>query len=254
MPIAISCPHCDWKGKVKDALAGKTGKCPTCGELVPIPKAARAGPPPVPGKKSAAVDSDPDVVDDADIVDDPEVVEDRPKPRVKPKSASMNDALSSVNRGRRDDDEDDRPRRKRTDDDDEDDDRPSKARRRVDDDDEDDRPSKARRRVADDDYGDEPRPRRRKLSADDDEDEPPRRKKRRTRVKPKEGRNAKRAGAFIGGVIAILLGVVALVLIFVVGLRIRLWWPVILVILGLIGVFQAITGVGLGDDDGDDDD
>ena len=49
MPIAISCPHCDWKGSVKDELAGKKGKCPTCGELIPIP--ASSSPPPMPGAK-----------------------------------------------------------------------------------------------------------------------------------------------------------------------------------------------------------
>ncbi|HJZ93824.1 MAG TPA: hypothetical protein VKE40_23325 [Gemmataceae bacterium] len=253
MPIAISCPHCDWKGKVKDALAGKTGKCPTCGEMVPIPKPARSGPPPIPGKKSAAVDSDPDVVDDADIVDDAETVEDRPKPRVKPKSASMNEALSSINRGRRDDDEDDRPRRKRPDDDDDDDDRPAKARRRVADDDDGDRPSKARRRLADDDDDDEPRSRRRKLSTDDDDDEPPRRKKRR-RTKPPQSINAKRAGAVIGGIILLLAGLALFAFVFFARGRISIY-AAIIVVLSIVGIFQGFTGIGLsdGDDGGDDD-
>ena len=50
MPIAISCAQCDWQGTVKDELAGRKGKCPTCGELVPIPK--KGTPPPLPGKKA----------------------------------------------------------------------------------------------------------------------------------------------------------------------------------------------------------
>ena len=40
MPIAIACGQCDWKGTVKDALAGRKGKCPTCGEPITVPKAA----------------------------------------------------------------------------------------------------------------------------------------------------------------------------------------------------------------------
>ena len=63
MPIAVACPHCDWKGRVKDELAGKKGKCPTCGELVPIPQPPPKGaPPPVPSAKKSAVDDEPDVV------------------------------------------------------------------------------------------------------------------------------------------------------------------------------------------------
>src|SRR5262245_49618315 len=119
MPIAISCSQCDWKGKVADNLAGKKGKCPTCGELIPIKKSS--GPPPLARGKTD---------DESDIVDDADVVEDEPRPK---KSAS---------RGR-DDEDDDRPARSRRRDD-EDDDRPRKRRR--DEDDEDDRPAKSRRR------------------------------------------------------------------------------------------------------------
>ena len=77
MPIAISCETCDWKGRVKDELAGKKGKCPSCGEPIPIPK--KGTPPPIPTR---AVDDAPDVVDD-DIIEDAEVVEQKSRPRWK---------------------------------------------------------------------------------------------------------------------------------------------------------------------------
>src|SRR5215213_1729474 len=104
MPIAIACKFCDWKGRVKDELAGKKGKCPTCGELVPIPK--KGAPPPVRAGQKSAVDDEPDLVDDADIV------EDEPRPPVKRPAPARRSA---------DDDEDDRPRKARRRDDDEDD-------------------------------------------------------------------------------------------------------------------------------------
>src|SRR4051812_48590807 len=99
MPISIACPHCDWKGRVKDELAGRKGKCPTCGELIPIP--LKGTPPPVPAGAMAAVDDAPDVVDDADIVEEPPS---RSKSGIRPAPAA---------KGRRDEDEDDRPRRRR---------------------------------------------------------------------------------------------------------------------------------------------
>src|SRR5829696_7975444 len=110
MPISIACPHCDWKGRVKDELAGKTGKCPTCGELFPIPK--KGAPPAIPAGKKP-VDDEPDVVDDADVVEDED---DRP---------------SKARRRAVDDEEDDRPskRRRDVDDDEDDDDRPRKKKR-----------------------------------------------------------------------------------------------------------------------------
>src|SRR5262245_2689049 len=122
MPILIACQYCDWKGRVKDELAGKAGKYPTCGERIPIPANAPA----------AAVDDAPDVVDEAGIVED--------EPRPKRPAAS-----------RRDDEDDDRPARSRRSRDEEDD-RPARSRRRRDDDeDEVDRPSRSRRRRDDDD-------------------------------------------------------------------------------------------------------
>ncbi|HKB01857.1 MAG TPA: hypothetical protein VKD90_06535 [Gemmataceae bacterium] len=256
MPIAISCPHCDWKGRVKDELAGKKGKCPTCGELVPIP--SKSGPPPVPGgKKPAAVDDDPDVVDDADIVDDDEAPTPAAKPRVKPKSASMSQALGSVNHDRKrsnDDDDDGRPRARRRADDDDEDERP-RSRRRTDDDDEDERP-RSRRRVDDDD--DDERPARSRRAVDDDDDEnrrPARRRKfteSRKRRKPKESINAKKATAFICGVLGLVLGGIWLAILLATGgFRI---YPIIIMIIGLIGIFQAITGIGLKDSSDDDDD
>lgn len=39
MSISVVCEHCGWKADVKDASAGKKGKCPTCGEPVVVPHA-----------------------------------------------------------------------------------------------------------------------------------------------------------------------------------------------------------------------
>jgi hypothetical protein len=248
MPIAIACRHCDWKGKVKDELAGKKGKCPTCGEVVPIPNT-----PGLPsGGKRASVDDEPDVVDEADFV------EESPRPRVKPKSKSLDEAFSSVGRDdgdrprsrRRDDDEDDeRPRRRRPADDD-DEDRPARGRRR--DDDEDDRPR--RRRPADDDE----RPSRSRRRRDDDEEDRPRRKRRvkRRRRPKKSGISGKRIGAIVGGLFALVVGS-ALLLWFLLGDGRRIIYPILAIIGGIIGIFQGVTGAGLGEDedrDNDDDD
>jgi hypothetical protein len=229
MPIAIACKHCDWKGKVADTLAGKQGKCPTCGELVPIPK--KSAPPPVPGKK--VVDTEPDVVDDVEV--------DRP-------SRSRGAAA----RRRPDDEDDARPARsrRRVDDDEDEDDRPSKARRRpADDDDEDERPARARRRPADDE---DERPARSRRRDDDEEDEDERPRKRRggskKRRAKKSGMSGKRIGTLVGGLFALLVGG-ALLAWFMMGDGRRIVWPIILIICGLISLFQGITGVGLSEDD-----
>lgn len=37
MPIHAACPHCAKSIKAPDHLAGKSGKCPSCGGVVPIP-------------------------------------------------------------------------------------------------------------------------------------------------------------------------------------------------------------------------
>jgi hypothetical protein len=241
MPISIACPHCDWKGRVKDELAGRKGKCPTCGELIPIP--AKGSPPPVPGGQKPAVDAEPDVVDDADIVED--------EPRAKSKPGRP--APSS--KGRRGEDEDDRPRRRR--DEDDEDDRPSKSRRRAaDDEDEDDRPPKARRRRDEDDE-DEDRPSKRRRAPDDDEDadRPPKRRRSGGKIRRRAsgrddsgpGWSMKRIGALISGVLAVLVGG-ALLAWFLMGDGRRLYGPIILIVLGLIGIFQGLTGAGLGED------
>jgi hypothetical protein len=219
MPIAITCPHCDWTGRVPDNLAGKRGKCPTCGELIPIKKPARA---------KAAADDEPDIVDDADLVED--------QPRAK-KSAA-----------RRLDEDDDRPRKRRPADDE---DRPARSRRR--DDDEDDRPSKARPRPADDEDDERPVRSRRRPADDDEEDRP--RKKRPTRRRPakKSGMSSKRIGAIVGGLFALLVGGAWLAWFLLGDGRFRIY-PIFLLIFGLIGLVQGATGAGLGEDDGGDDD
>jgi hypothetical protein len=38
MKIDIACGSCPWTGAVKEELAGKTGKCPKCGEKIRIPE------------------------------------------------------------------------------------------------------------------------------------------------------------------------------------------------------------------------
>jgi hypothetical protein len=218
MPISVSCRQCDWMGKVPDNLAGKKGKCPTCGELIPI----KGGPAPRAASKGKA-DDEPDVVDD----------EPRPK-----KSAAR----------RRDDDEDDRPRKRRRD---EDDDRPARSRRR-DDDDEDERPSKARRR---DDEDDQRPSRSRRRRDDDDDDDFPRKKRRPLRRQPKKtGMGKKRIGALLGGLFALLVGGAWLAYYLLAdNARFRIY-PLVLLIFGIIGMFQGATGMGLGEDSDDDSD
>jgi hypothetical protein len=159
MPILAVCPHCDWKGRVKDELGGRLGKCPTCGEQFYIP--VKGTPPPMPGAKS--IDDSPDVVDDAEVVEE----------RRRPKWERMS--------------------RKADGDEDDDEVRPARSRRRADDDEDDDRPRPSKRYAYDDDEDDRPRPRRR--PADDDEDRP-RRRRRRRRVEP-SGPNMKMVGGGI---------------------------------------------------------
>jgi hypothetical protein len=227
MPISIACPHCDWKGVVKDELGGRKGKCPTCGELIPIP--LKGAPPPVPAGARAAVDDEPDVVDDADMVE-----EARPRSR----SGVRPGAGSSVRRAV----DDDRPRRRRED---EDDDRPSRSRRR---DEEDDRPPRARRRFADDDDDDRARPRRRARDYDDDDDDDrPRRRRKRVQRNQEHGgwfglEKSVLSGGVIGGGIAMLIAVVW----FVVGLMVGLyfWYPPVLFVIGLIALIRGLVSGG----------
>jgi len=216
MPISIACPHCDWTGKVKDDLAGKNGKCPTCGEVVPIPK--RSAPPPVRGKKAA----DPDVVDDANIFDDTQVVEDEPRPKSK--------------RPARRDDEDDRPPR---------------SHRRTDDEDDDDRLRKSRRLRDDDDDDDDYRPRKaRRLRDEEDDDRPRKRRRPSRRAVPRQTSGSKKSLAILGGIGLILLGI-GLFVVFLLALN-RIWiYPLILSIGGGVSVFRGMSADSGGDDDDD---
>jgi hypothetical protein len=250
MPITIACQHCDWKGRVPDNLAGRKGKCPTCGELVPIPK--KGTPPPVPAGHKAAVDDEPDLVDDADIVEDePRPPAKRPAPAHRPADDDEDD--DRPRKARRRDDEDDRPARsrRRADDDDEDE-RPRKARRRDDDEDEDDdRPRKARPRDdEDEDDDDDYQPRRSKRLADEDDDDRSRKKRpARRRPRKKSGGNSARNGAIFGGIAMILIAVAVLALLFFVFGR---CWPYgfIMAILGAISLFRGLFGM---ESDGSDD-
>jgi hypothetical protein len=52
MTIHLACPNCGTKLKIKDQLAGKSGKCPACHQALQIPAAdAPAAPPPKPAAK-----------------------------------------------------------------------------------------------------------------------------------------------------------------------------------------------------------
>ena len=237
MPIAIACPHCDWKGKVPDNLAGKKGKCPTCGELIPIKKPS--GPPPLSRGKA----DEPEFVDDAEIVED----EPRPKPAAgRRRPDDDDDDRPARSRRRQDDDEDDdRPRKRRPADDE--DDRPARSRRR-DEDDEDDRPSRSRRRPADDE--DDERPARSRRRDEDDEDDRPRKRRGGPKRRPKKsGISGKRIGAIVGGLFALLVGGAWLAYYLMSdGGRFRIY-PLFLLVGGLIGLFQGATGMGLGEDE-----
>lgn len=214
MPISIACPHCDWKGRVKDELGGRKGKCPTCGELFPIP--LKGTPPPVPAGQRVAVDDEPDVVDDADIVEEP---------ASKSKSGVRRTSGSKVRR----EVDDDRPRRRR--DNDEDDDRPSRSRQRYEED-EDDRP-RTKRRARDDGY--------------DDYDDRPRRRRKRVEKKPEHGgwfglEKRVLGGGVIGGVIAMLVAVAW----FVLGLMADriFFYPPILFVVGLVAFIRGLVSGG----------
>lgn len=215
MPITIACRYCDWKGRVNDELAGKAGKCPTCGERIPIPASTTP----------AAVDDAPDVVDESDFV------EDEPRPAAKRPSSRR--------------DEDDRPARsRRRRNDENEDDRPARSRRRRDVDDEDDSPRRSRRR--DRDHDDDRRSRRRRAG---DDDRPRKRRSTRRGPPPKQSNaTAKRAGALIIGLLALVVGGAWLAYYLLADARFR-FYPIILLIGGIIGLFQAITGIGLGGDD-----
>jgi hypothetical protein len=228
MSIPVSCGQCGWKAAVEDELAGKTGKCPTCGELILIPK--KGAPPPVPTRRNA------DVVDDADIVED------------EPRSRSTSGSRPGVGSKARRDEDEDRPRRRR--DEDDDDDRPSRSRRRAaDDDEDDDRPSRSRRRpVEDDDDDDRPRTRRRAREDDyDDDDDRPRRRRRKAEKKPEPGgwfglEKGILNGGVIGGAIAMLVAVVW----FVIGLMADwiFFYPPILFLIGLVAFIKGLVSGG----------
>jgi hypothetical protein len=212
MSIPVTCGQCGWRATVKDELAGQKGKCPTCGEPIPIPKKGIA--PPAPPRRKP----------DAD--DEPEVVEDELRSRSKPGSRP-----ASISTRRRNEDEDDRPRRRR--DDDDEDDRPSKSRRRrAEDDDEDDRP-RTRHRARDDDY--------------DDDDDRSRRRRKKARKKPEHtgwfGLESRVLSAgVIGGTIAMVIAIVW----FVIGLfaDIIFFYPPILFVIGLIAFIKGLVSAG----------
>jgi hypothetical protein len=159
MPITFKCEHCQTELTVKDELAGMQGKCPSCKEVLVVPRASSNGVQPAPVAKKRPVEDEDEVP--IESVEDEE--DDRPRKKAgkSRKAASYDDDEYEY------EDEDDRPRKakkkssRRDDDDDEDeDDRPAKrkatARRRRDDDDEwedEDDPkvakrNKARRRLA----------------------------------------------------------------------------------------------------------
>ena len=165
MPIAVACPYLATGGPGQ-GRAGREEwckKCPTCGELIPIPKDVRppVPPPPMPARKKPA-DDDPDIIDvRRRALVDAEVVEEEPKPKPEPKSSGGRSVAKralcgSVGMDRRDD---------------EDDDRPSRSRRKVVDDDEDVEPRPKKRKSSEDDEDGNPPPKRRSFAADD-EDEP----------------------------------------------------------------------------------
>jgi hypothetical protein len=250
MPISIACPRCNWKGRVKDELAGRKGKCPTCAELIPIP--LKGSPPPVPAGAKAAVDDEPDVLDDADIVEEPKAKsKSAVRPAAGPKGRRDEDEDDPPRR-RRDDDEDDRPARSRRRDEEDEDDRLSKARRRPADEDDDDRPSKARRRDVDnDDEDDRPRKKRRVADYDDydDEDDRPRKKRRGGTVRRNRGGNSgKKIGTIISGVVCLVIGLGLFALGIVLG-RTN-FWGIGLTVVGIISIIQGVAQPsGSADDD-----
>jgi hypothetical protein len=213
MPIAIACLHCDWKGNVADDLAGRKGKCPTCGEQVPVPR--RKIPPPIPGCRRPD-DGVSDLVTDADII------EDKPLPK--------------------------RPARQR----DEDRDRPSRGGRRRNDDDEDDRPARSRRRSVDDDDDDRVRKARRRLASEVD-DVSPRRQRSGGPRHIRRSTGSGRSKAIVGGIGLIVLAIVLFAFFFFV--LNRIWfYPIFLVIGGVVSLIRGLTSPDSDGGEYDDDD
>ena len=58
MSIAVACEHCGWKTSVKDELAGKKGKCPTCGEPIVVPTRNAPGEDPEAAAAAALLEGD----------------------------------------------------------------------------------------------------------------------------------------------------------------------------------------------------
>src|SRR5262249_11505509 len=97
VPVEFNCDHCERSIRVRDELAGKRVKCPSCSETVSVPDEDQ----PAPARKSAGS-----------------------SPRKGGRDAGEEDDRPRKRSSRDDDDEDARPR-KRSSRDDEDDDRDS---------------------------------------------------------------------------------------------------------------------------------
>jgi hypothetical protein len=61
--ISFPCPFCRKKLSVKEALAGKKGKCPACGKGVVVPVPQPVSPAPDPPRRSPQGARDEDSVD-----------------------------------------------------------------------------------------------------------------------------------------------------------------------------------------------
>jgi predicted Zn finger-like uncharacterized protein len=155
MPIRITCPSCSATLSVKDEFAGRSVKCPKCGDVIPPSKPAALPPAP----PAAAAQPAP-----APVAEKPPSRDDAPsqagtgsKVTARPvaRARAEDEADEKPRRkgaDREDDADEDEPRRKGRDRDREDDDGPrrtqSKRGAKGDRDDEDDRPRKRHRRLA----------------------------------------------------------------------------------------------------------
>ncbi len=207
MAIKFKCPRCSTELNVKDDMAGKQGKCPSCKTVVtvPAPAAARSRPSgtasAAPARKPAAEEEeiiDAEVVEEEEEVVEAEIIEDEPKP--KPRGGKRDTKPDDFDFAPVAEVEEDtrvtsRPSRRREEDDEEDEPRGRRSRgRRDEEEDEDDRPSRRKRASArrsrddDDDYDDD--------EEDEDDDRSDRRKKARARKRKQAWRRAG-AGVFL---------------------------------------------------------
>jgi hypothetical protein len=201
MPIPVTC-ECGRSMRVKDEVAGRKFRCPSCSRVLAVP--------------------DPQV-EDLDFVMTAEPVEEESSPRRQRPERGV--TASPRPQPRRDPDEDDE------------DERPRRPRSRRDEEDEDDRPRRRRREEEEDEEDERPSRRIRQGSGRMEDARSLRRKK--PRVEVNEGWFGSINAGVIGGLLMMLIAVVWFVLGLMGG--IIFFYPPILFVIGLIAFIGGLV-------------